>query len=61
MALWGVVYPPGQMEVRLEWGEGDQEEVVVRRKGKPDIFLKTALQTVVYKLWPAVLPQDYGG
>jgi hypothetical protein len=60
MALWGVVYPPDQVEVVLQWGESTEDEVIVRRKGKPHVSLRTALKSVVCELWPAILPEDWG-
>lgn len=60
MALWGIVYPPDQTEILMEWGSGGEGEVVVRRKNKSEVFLKAALETVVCKLWPQVLPEDWG-
>jgi len=59
MALCGIMYPPGQTDVMIKWGNGPEGEVVVRRKDKSQVSLKAALETAVCKLWPEFLPEDW--
>lgn len=61
MAVWGVVHARNQTEISMKWGNGEGDYVVVRRKDGTQISLKTALKTVVCDLWPAIIPDDYGG
>lgn len=59
MALGGVLYRNG-LEITQKWGHGGHGEVVVRRKGKSQVSLKSSLYSVVCELWPSVLPIDWG-
>jgi hypothetical protein len=58
MAIWGVVYSPGKLKIRTEWGEGTGGRVVVTRRGKSSVPLDVALKSVVEDLWPSVLPRE---
>jgi hypothetical protein len=60
MALEGVMYQPGNVEIVRDWGASSHGEVVVRRRTKSQVSLKTALEGVVCKMWPSVLPKDWG-
>lgn len=54
------MYQPGKLEITRDWGDGGNGEVIVRRRDKSQVSLKMALEFVVCKLWPSILPEDWG-
>jgi len=58
MACWGIVTK--EAEIVRQWGEGPEDGmVIVRCLDGSKVVLREALEAVVHRLWPTLLPEGW--